>query len=129
LAGLGLGALTQTFVSNLERQGIDAGLDVFRVRPRALPDELNFQGYFDNPAQSIEVEAGEYIGSRWFAAVEGPVIAGATPGVRLEYLSPRGFTWITSFEPRYRPAVPTLDVLSADRVNGFGSFLTWRGRF
>src|SRR6185436_4489117 len=98
LAGLGLGAITQTFVSNIESEGMNAGLDVFRVRPRAIPDELNFQGYFQSLIRSIDVEAGEYLTPRLFAAVEGTVGTQGLPGLRLEYFTPRGFSWVTTWQ-------------------------------
>lgn len=129
LAGLGLSAVTQAFVSNLESEGMKAGLDVFRVRPRAIPDELNFAGYFRNLVRSIDVEAGEYLTPRLFVAVEGTVGAGRLPGLRAEYVTPRGFSWITTWGSRFLPPVPTLDELTARSVYVFGSFLTWQKRF
>ena len=128
LAGLGLSAVTQAFVSNLESEGMEAGLDVFRVRPRAVPDELNFTSYFQNLLRTIDIEAGEYIGSRLFVAARGAV-NGGVPGLRAEYITPRGFSWITSWESRFFAPVPTLDELTAQRVRVLGSFITWQRRF
>jgi hypothetical protein len=129
LGALGLGALTQAFFSNIEAEGMQAGLDVFRLRPTALPDELNFAGYFKNLARTVDVEAGEYLTPQLFVAVQGPIGAGALPGARVEYLTQRGFSWITTWEPRFLPIAPTLEDVTADRTRVFGSIFQWSRRF
>ncbi|MSR37196.1 MAG: hypothetical protein EXR95_11245 [Gemmatimonadetes bacterium] len=129
LAGLGLGALTQAVFSNLESEGMKAGLDVFRVRPRALPDELNFTGYFQNLVRSVDIQAGEYLTPKLFVAIQGQVGGGVIPGARVEYLTETGISWITTWEPRFLPTIPSLEEAMARRTRVFGSFLQWSKRF
>jgi hypothetical protein len=128
LAGLGLGAMMQAAFSNVERQGMQAGLDVFRIRPRSVPDELNFAGYFSSFLQTVDIEAGKYLTPNLFVAAQGTASA-RVPGLRVESVTPRGFSWITTWEPGWKPPVPTLDVLTAQPIRKFGSFLSWQGRF
>jgi hypothetical protein len=132
LAGLGLGAFTDALVRGIETQGTSAGLDVFRIRPGVLPDELNFGGYFQNLVRATQFEAGEYLTPHLFAAVEGRASARTLPGLRLEYETPSGWSWRTTWEPRYRPTEPTLAEISAAAARQrrvFGSFLFWTKRF
>jgi len=129
LAGLGLGALTQGIFSNLERRGTAAGLDVFRVHPRALPDELNFAGY-DNILRSIDVKAGEYLNSEVFLSAEAQPGVGGVPALQLEWKRPDGFSWVTTWGPRFLPSIPSLDlVIEPRRTRSFGTFLLWERRF
>jgi translocation and assembly module TamB len=132
LAGLGLGAFTDGLIRGFEKQGAHAGLDVFRIHPGTLPDELSFGGYFQNMLRSTQVEAGEYITPRLFAALEGHTNL-TVPGLRLEYETRHGFSWRATWEPRYLPIKPSLVDLSAatlaQQTRVLGLFLFWVRRF
>ncbi|MEO5510979.1 MAG: translocation/assembly module TamB domain-containing protein [Longimicrobiales bacterium] len=128
LAGLGLGALTDALVRGFEDEGNKVGLDVFRIHPGVLPDELNFSGYFQNVFRSTQIEAGEYLTPKLFAAVEGRA-SGTLPGLRLEYETQNGFSWRATWEPRYRPSQPSLTEVQATQKRVFGSFFFFTRRF
>jgi hypothetical protein len=130
LWGLGLGALTDALFTTAERQGQEAGLDVFRVSAATLPDELNFGALWQNTARSIEVEAGEYVlRSRLFLATRVRPSAGTIPGLWAEYRTPSGFIWRTTWETQFLPMPPTLGLQSAGRARVFGTFFLWNRRF
>lgn len=129
LAGLGLGALTDAFVTGLERRGAAAGLDLFRVHPGVVPDELNYSGYFGNLLRGTEVEAGEYIGERLFVLARTRPVEQAIPGLEVEYRTPGGFSWITTWDLRYMPRLPALGLQEVSRTRTFGSFLLWTRRW
>ncbi len=132
LAGLGLGAFTDGFVRDFERQGRRAGLDVFRIHPGTMPDELAYGGYFQNFLRSTQVEAGQYISPRLFAALEARATP-TWPGLRLEYESRGGFSWRATWEPRYLPVTPSLAEVNAatlaQQTRVLGAFLFWIRRF
>jgi len=132
LAGLGVGAFTDAIVRGFEDQGTRAGLDVFRIHPGTLPDELNFGGYFQNVLRSTQIEAGKYVVPHLYAALEGHATA-VLPGLRLEYESRGGFSWRATWEPRYLPLKPSLTEVSgatqAQQARVFGAFLFWIRRF
>jgi translocation and assembly module TamB len=132
LAGLGLGAFTDVLVHSIEDQGSRAGLDVFRVHPATLPDELNFGGYFQNFLRGTEFEAGKYINRRLFAALQGRA-SGTLPGLRLEYESRGGFSWLATWEPRYLPISPSFVEINAATApkprRVLGAFFFWTHRF
>jgi translocation and assembly module TamB len=128
LAGLGLGALSQGIFSNLERRGTAAGLDVFRVRPNARPDELNFAGY-QNVFESLQIEAGEYLNNELFLSAKAQPGAGGVPSLGLEWKRPDGFSWVTTWQHRFLPPVPALDVVDPRRTRAFATFLLWERRF
>lgn len=132
LAGLGVGAFTDAIVRGFEDQGTRAGLDVFRIHPGTLPDELNFGGYFQNVLRSTQIEAGKYVVPHLYAALEGHATA-VLPGLRLEYESRGGFSWRATWEPRYLPLKPSLTEVSgatqAQQTHVFGAFLFWIRRF
>jgi autotransporter translocation and assembly factor TamB len=130
LAGLAIGALVDEAVSDIEREGARAGLDVFRIRPAELPEELAFSGYFQNFLRGTEVLAGKYLGSRVFLAAQGRMTTQAWPGMRVEYAADRGFSFEATWEPRFLPTEPTLVTdLEATTARVFGAFLRWRRRF
>ncbi|HEX2092830.1 MAG TPA: translocation/assembly module TamB domain-containing protein, partial [Longimicrobiaceae bacterium] len=118
-----------TAVDQIEQQARRSlNLDVFNVTPAPLPPELALQGYF-NVFRGAQFEAGRYLSSRWFIAGQGRT-APVFPGVRLEYRTPTGFQWVTSWEPRYLPQQPTLvGSQSPTTTNVFGLFLQWQRRF
>jgi translocation and assembly module TamB len=130
LWGLGLGALTDAVFTTAERQGQEAGFDVFRVSAATLPDELNFGAVWQNTARSIEVEAGEYVlRSRLFLATRVRPSAGTIPGLWAEYRTPSGFIWRATWETRFFPMPPTLGLQTAGRARVFGTFFLWNRRF
>jgi translocation and assembly module TamB len=130
LASLAIGALLDELVADLEREGSQAGLDVFRVHPADLPPELAFSGQFGNFLRGTELVMGKYLGSRLFLAAQGRPTTEAWPGFRVEYTAPNGFSWETFWEPRYLPVEPSLSVdQSARSSRVLGSFLFWRRRF
>jgi translocation and assembly module TamB len=128
LAGLGFGAFTDAVVAGIERQGSRAGLDIFRVRPAALPDELNFGGYFQNMLRGMELEAGKYITPQLFVSSQARA-TGTVPGIRLEYQRADGFSARGIWEPAYLPSKPSLAETEATRTRVLGMFLLWSRRF
>nr|MBA3970384.1 translocation/assembly module TamB domain-containing protein [Gemmatimonadota bacterium] len=129
LTAVALGALVNDAVTDLERGGArEFGLDVFRISPTDLPSELRLDGA-SNLLRGTELEAGRYLTSRWFVAGQGR--ATALPGVRVEYRTPAGFRWMTTWEPRYQPAEPSFstadEVVAQRRV--LGTFLFWEWRY
>lgn len=128
LAALGLGAFTDAIVRTLEEEGTDAGVDVFRIRPGSVPDELSTGGYFRNLASGTELEIGEYFGKRLFGAVEARA-TGAWPGLRVEYETASGFSWRTTWEPIYRPSAPSFAETQAVQGRVLGTFFFWTRRF
>lgn len=118
-----------TVVDQLE-EGLRAslGLDVLNITPAPLPAELAVQGYL-NVFRGAQFEAGAYLTDRWFLAGQGRTAA-VLPGMRLEYRTPSGFEWVTSWEPRYLVPEPSLNFLEAPETsNVLGVFLQWRRRF
>jgi translocation and assembly module TamB len=129
LAGVALGALMEDVIGDLESSGMnELGLDVFRISPAELPDELALEEG-GNVFKSTELEAGKYLTPRIFVAGQGRPTR-ALPGVRFEYRTPRGFVWTTSWQPRYLPSTPTFDLdREAVQTRVFGSFLLWEWRY
>ncbi len=127
VGSLAIGAMVEQTVSDLQEQGTRAGLDVFRVHPGELPAEAAFQSYFSNVLNGTEIEAGKYLSRRFFVELRGRTTT--IPGVLLEYRRPSGFTWTTTWEPRFLPAEPSFSALTASRVRAFGTFLRWSKRF
>ena len=130
LAGLALGALLDEAVGSLEREGTRAGLDVFRIHPAALPEELAFSGYFQNLLRGTELVAGKYVTRRVFLAAQGRTTTESWPGFRLEYTARGGLSLEATWEPRFLPTEPSLAVdQEATSARAFGAFLFWRRRF
>jgi autotransporter translocation and assembly factor TamB len=129
LAGVALGALMDDVIGDLESSGMnELGLDVFRISPAELPDELALEEG-GNVLKTTELEVGKYLTPRIFVAGQGRPTR-ALPGVRFEYRTPRGFVWTTSWEPRYLPSTPTFDLdREAVQTRVFGSFLLWEWRY
>ncbi|HEX9109615.1 MAG TPA: translocation/assembly module TamB domain-containing protein, partial [Longimicrobiales bacterium] len=128
LASLAIGAMVDQTVSDIQEQGTRAGLDVFRIHPGELPPEAAFQGVFQNFFTGTEFEAGKYLSPSLFAEVRGR--ASTLPGLALQYRTPWGFNWTTTWEPRYLPVVPSFStVQTASQVRAFGTFLLWSRRF
>jgi hypothetical protein len=115
-------------VRSFEDQGNKAGLDVFRIHPGVIPDELSFDGYFENMLRSTQIEAGEYLTPQLFAAVEGRA-TGSLPGLRLEYEARNGFSSRATWEPRYRPMQPSLTDAEAAQQRVLGLFFFYTRRF
>jgi hypothetical protein len=130
LASLALGAMLDEAVADIERQGSRAGFDVFRVHPADLPAELAFSGQFGNFLRGTEVVVGKYVSPRFFVAAEGRTTTETWPGFRVEYIGRGGFSWTTTWEPRYLPIQPALDSdRTARSTRSFGSFFVWTRRF
>jgi translocation and assembly module TamB len=104
------------------------GLDVLHITPADLPAEL-FTGRFEDLLRGTRIEAGSYIGRRLFAAGHARPTLETRPGARLEYRTANGFRWLTSWEPRYLPAEPTLQDVEPERTSVFGIFLRREWRF
>ncbi|MFW5973248.1 MAG: hypothetical protein ACOCTG_04585, partial [Bacteroidota bacterium] len=103
------------------------GLDVIRITPANLPDEIFTGGYLD-VLRGTELELGSYISPRLFVAGQArPTFA--YPGIRVEYTTAGGFEWISTVRPRYLPSAPTLREREPDRTNVLGTFLYHNWRF
>jgi hypothetical protein len=93
-----------------------------------VPSELSL-----NSAQSLllgtQVEAGKYISSRTFVAVQArPTFV--APGISMEHRWPKGYRLQTSIEPRVILQEPTLSTTQQPRTKQvFGSFLIREWRF
>jgi translocation and assembly module TamB len=132
VAGLATQQLTsialEAVVEGLERDAMQAmRLDVFRITPADVPAEV-FTGSYLDVLRGTEVEAGRYVSPRLFVAGQLRA-ASMVPGVRVEYRTPRGFQWVTSWAPRFAPAEPTLEDSEPNRRRVFGSFLFREWRF
>jgi hypothetical protein len=116
-------------IEDLEAGGLsELGLDVFRISPAELPDEFALEEG-GNVFRSTELEAGKYLTPRIYVAGQGRPTA-AWPGTRFEYRAPGGFTWTTTWEPRYLPNEPSFDLDSeAQQTHVFGTFLLWEWRY
>jgi translocation and assembly module TamB len=124
LASVALEAL----VEDLERDAMQAArLDVFRITPADVPAEI-FTGSYLDVLRGTELEAGRYVNSRLF--VGGQIRAASmVPGVTVEYRTPRGFRWVTSWSPRFVPSEPTLADSEPATQRVFGTFLFREWRF
>ncbi|MBX6363219.1 MAG: translocation/assembly module TamB [Gemmatimonadetes bacterium] len=129
LGPLALGAWVDQAVSEVERQGSRAGLDVFRLHPGGIPDEFAFQNYFANLVRGTQYEAGKYLSRRLFVSLGGDFYT--SPGVAIEYRTPGGFSWRTTWLPVYLPGQPTLSVndRNSTQARSFGTFFFWNRRF
>ena len=129
LAGVALGALMDEAIKDLEAGGLNEfGLDVFRISPAELPEELGLDEG-GNVFRSTELEAGKYLTPRIFVAGQGRPTS-AWPGIRFEYRTPDGFVWTTTWEPRYLPSEATFDLdTEAQQTRVLGSFLHWEWRY
>jgi translocation and assembly module TamB len=118
----------EALVEDLERDAMRAArLDVFRITPADVPAEI-FTGSYLDVLRGTEVEAGRYVSPRLFVA--GHLRAASPlPGVRVEYRTPQGFQWVTSWTPRFQPSEPTLGETEPNRRRVFGSFLFREWRF
>jgi translocation and assembly module TamB len=103
------------------------GVDVFRVTPADLPPEL-FTGRWVDVVRGTEVEAGRYVSPRLFVGGQAR-LALARPGMRVEYWTPQGFQWRTSWQPRFITLEPTLGEREPRRASVFGMFLFREWRF
>lgn len=130
LAGLALGSLVDEAFSSLESSATRSGIDVFRMSPTDLPDELAFDGFFQNVIRGTEIEAGKYLSRRLYVAAQGRPTSEALPGLRVEYRTPGGFRWTTVWEPRFLPSLPSFGLeRAAEEARVLGSFLFWERRF
>ena len=130
LASLALGALVDGVATDLENEADAAGLDVVRIFPGKIPDEFAFDDYLNNVLRGTQYEAGKYLNRRLFLAAQGRFSTDTYPGMRVEYRTPAGFRWVTTWEPSYLPSEPsfaTPEEVRQKRV--FGLFLLWERRF
>ncbi|HET8656852.1 MAG TPA: translocation/assembly module TamB domain-containing protein [Longimicrobiaceae bacterium] len=116
-------------VDQMELQTRQAfGLDVFNITPAPLPPELALQGYL-NVFRGAQFEAGKYLTNRWYLAGKGRTAA-VLPGLQLQYRTPNGFEWLTSWEPRYLAGQPSLVASQAPATTReLGFFVQWLRRF
>ena len=131
LAGVTLGAVVDDLVADLEQEATRAGLHVIRISPADdLPEELVFQGALSNVLRGTEIELGKYLNRRLFIAGQGRPIGDTWPGILVEYRTPGGLLWRTTWGPHYLPQEPSLATdQTVDPSRVFGSFLNWERRF
>jgi hypothetical protein len=124
MAALAANTLLDQFESEMARE---LGLDVLHIAPADLPGEL-FTGRFADLLRGTEIEAGRYIGPRFFAAVRARPTMETWPGGILEYSTPRGYRWNVTLDPRFLPPTPTLRDVDPERTSVFGAlmFREWR---
>jgi translocation and assembly module TamB len=124
LGTVALNALVNDVESDLMRE---LRLDVFRISPADLPPDM-FTGSYIDVLRATEIEAGRYVSPRLFVA--GQAVAGlARPGIRVEYTTPFGVRWLTSWQARWLPTEPTLTEQDPRRAGVLGSFLRREWRF
>jgi translocation and assembly module TamB len=124
LGTVALNALVNDLEADLMRQ---LRLDVFRITPADLPPDM-FTGSYIDVLRATEIEAGRYVSPRLFVA--GQVVGGLVrPGIRVEYTTPFGVRWLTSWQARWLPTEPTLTERDPQRAGVLGSFLRREWRF
>jgi translocation and assembly module TamB len=124
LAAVAVEALVKDLESDAARS---LGLDVVRITPAALPAEL-FTGSYRDVLRGTEVEMGRYLSPRLFVAGQArPTLV--RPGVLVEYRTPQGYRWVSTWQPRFLPSEPTLGEQELQRASVFGSFLFREWRF
>lgn len=129
LASLAIGALVEEAFSSVESSTRGSGLDVVRIEPAELPEELAFEGYLENLLRGTQVEAGKYLSRRLFVAATGRPTTETWPGLTVEYRAPGGFRLTGSWEHRYLPSLPTFGTdAEATRTRSLGVFLFWEPR-
>jgi translocation and assembly module TamB len=121
-------AAVGTVLNDIEGEAARSlGVDVLRITPADLPNEL-FQGKVGDVLLGTEIEIGSYVTPRLFASAQ-TLATFVRPGARLEYLSPNGFRWITTWQPRYLPSEPTLAEQDPLSKSVFGLLLRREWRF
>jgi translocation and assembly module TamB len=116
-----------TLVNDLEGEAARSlGVDVFRITPADLPEEL-FDGKFQAVLQGTEIEVGKYVSPRVFLAAQTRAYRSRL-GLTAEYVAPRGFRGLVSWQPRFLPTQPTLSEEQATTTNVLGLFIfrDWR---
>jgi translocation and assembly module TamB len=124
LGTIALDALVSELETDLMR---DLRVDVFRITPADLPPDM-FTGRYVDMLRATEVEAGRYFSSSLFVAGQLNTSL-ARPGVRVEYSTPLGVQWITSWKSQWLPVEPTLTERDPRRGGVLGSFLSREWRF
>jgi autotransporter translocation and assembly factor TamB len=125
MAALAANMMLDQFESEMARE---LGLDVLHIAPADLPGEL-FTGRFADLLRGTQIEAGRYIGPRFFAAVRARPTTETWPGGILEYSTPTGYRWNVTLDPRFLPPTPTLREVDPERTNVFGALLFREWRF
>jgi len=113
------------FESDMARE---LGLDVLHIAPADLPSEL-FSGRFADLLRGTQIEAGRYIGPRFFALARARPTTETRPGGTLEYRTPAGFRFRTNLESRFLPPEPTLRGFDPPRTSVFGVLILREWRF
>jgi translocation and assembly module TamB len=124
LGTVALNALVNDVESDLMRE---LRLDVFRISPADLPPDM-FTGSYIDVLRATEIEAGRYVSPRLFVAGQA-VVGLSRPGIRVEYTTPFGVQWLTSWQARWLPTEPTLTERDPRRAGVLGSFLRREWRF
>jgi translocation and assembly module TamB len=120
------GVAIEAALSEVERDvASELRLDVFRITPADLPAEV-LTGSYADVFRGMEIEAGRYIRPRLFLGAQARAWR---PGVRMEYRTPRGYTFEAAWQPRFMPVEPTLTDMEPRRVGVLGSFLFREWRF
>jgi translocation and assembly module TamB len=125
MSALAANTLLDEFESDMARE---LGLDVLNISPADLPTEL-FTGRFEDLLRGTEIEAGRYLGPRFFTAVQFRPTTQVRPGATVEYSTPAGYRWTTSFVPRFLSSEPTLRESEPLRASIFGVFMFREWRF
>jgi translocation and assembly module TamB len=121
-------AAVGTLVNDLEGEAARSlGVDVFRITPADLPEEL-FEGAFEDVLRGTEIEIGSYVSNRLFFSGQTRPVRSSL-GLSAEYVTPRGFRWMMSWQPRFLPVEPTLREQSLTTTSVFGVFLFREWRF
>ena len=124
LAAVAVGVLTDQFAGEAGRE---LGVDVFNISPADVQSDV---GSF---LRGTEIEAGKYLRSRTFVAlqVRPDPAALQRPGVLFQHrfggLS--GYSLETSLQPRYLLRNPTLDLQEPNTTSVFSLFLIRNWRF
>jgi translocation and assembly module TamB len=124
LAAVALGVFADQLSGEAARQ---LGVDVFNIAPADIQSDV---GSF---LRATEVEFGKYIKSHTFAAVQirPDPAALRRPGLLVEHRfgGRRGYSFETSFQPRYLLKDPTLDPQVPVTTSVFSFFLIRNWRF
>lgn len=131
IASMAIGALVEEAYANVEADAMRAGVDVFRVAPAELPEELALEGYFQNLLRGTRLEVGTYVTPRLFVGASGRTTTESWPGFTAEYRTSSGLRWSSLWEPRFLPSAPRFDpdqIATQTRVLGLFLFWERRGR-
>ena len=124
LAAVALGVLTDQLSGEAARS---LGVDVFNIAPADVQTDV---GSF---LRGTSIEAGKYIKAHTFVAVQvrPDPAALARPGILLQHRfgGLKGYSFETSFQPRYLLKEPTLDLQAPTTTSVFSFFMIRNWRF